>query len=412
MTIWLLALLLMASTAALGYRQGAIRVAVSFIGILAGTLLALPLAKLVKILLGSFGVVNPVVLWILGPVIAFVIISAIFKACALPLHQKIDVHYKYHAGDLRLALWERLNSRLGACLGLLNGAAYTILICFGIYILSYWTFQVGSDDQDPRGMRVLNRLGEDLQKTGFNKVARSLDSLPDAYYRVADFIGLVYFNPLLEARLSRYPAFLTLAERNDFATVGRDKEFTQMRMRKEPIMGLLKYQSVDPMIQNPETVKLVWDTIHENLADLPGYLDTGKSAKYDSQKILGRWRFDVSAAAAAARRARPNMPSSEMLKLRRWMQLAFAETTVVAMTDSRIILKNLPSVRQPTATPTQPGTPVTTVASETLQGKWKDLDDKYQINFEGKDDVFAKIEGSRLMMSFEGTPLAFVPEGY
>jgi len=403
----------MASTAALGYRQGAIRVAVSLIGILAATLLALPLAKLVKLLMGSFGVVNPVVLWILGPVIAFVIISAIFKACALPLHQKVDVHYKYHAGDLRLALWERLNSRLGACLGLVNGAAYAILICFGIYILSYWTFQVGSGERDPRGMRILNRMGEDLQKTGFHKVARTLDSLPDSYYRVADLVGLLYFNPLLEARLSRYPAFLSLAERTDFATLGKDSTFTKMRMSKEPIMELLKYQSVDPMMQNPETVKLVWNTIHENLADLPGYLDTGKSPKYDPQKILGRWRFDVGAAAAAARRAKPNMPSSEMLKLRRWMQLAFAETTIVAMTDGKITLKNLPSVRQPVApAPGQPPTAPVTVASETLQGRWKDLDDKYQINFDGKDDIFAKIEGSRLMMTMEGTPLAFVPEGY
>jgi len=412
MTIWLLALLVMASTAALGYRQGAVRVAVSFVGIIVGTLLALPLAKLVKLVLGSFGLANPVALWILGPVIAFVVISAIFKVGALPLHQKIDVYYKYHTGELRLILWERLNARLGLCLGLLNGAAYLILISFGIYILSYWTFQVNSDDQDSREMRILNRLGQDLQNTGFNKVARSLDSLPDSYYRMADTVGLIYANPLLEARLARYPAFLSLAERTDFSTLGHDKGFTQMRMSKEPIMGILKHPSVDPMVNNPETVKLVWNTIQDNLKDLPGYLDTGRSAKYDSQKILGRWRFDVSAAAAAARRARPTMPASEMQKLRRWMQLAFAETSIVAMPDAKITLKNLPSVRNPAAAnPAQPGAPLA-VASETLQGRWKDLDDKYQINFDGKDDVFAKIEGSRLMMTIDGTALAFVPEGY
>jgi hypothetical protein len=410
--MWLLALLLMASTAALGYRQGAIRVAVSFVGILLGVLLALPLGKLVKLLLGSFGVSHPVALWILCPVIAFVIISAISKACALPLHQKIDVYYKYRAGDLRLALWERLNGRLGLCLGLLNGAAYLVLISFGIYILSYWTFQVKNDDQDPRSLSILNRLGQDLQNTGFNKVARALDGLPDSYYGMADIVGVIYANPLIEARLARYPAFLSLAERTDFSTLGRDKQFTQMRMSKEPITGILKYQSVEPMINSPETLALVWNTIKDNLADLTVYLNTGRSAKYDSQKILGRWRFDVSAAAAAARRARPTMPASEMQRLRRWMQLAFAETTIVAMTDAKITLKSLPSVRNPAAaTPAQPGAPVT-VATETLQGRWKDLDDKYQINFDGKDDIFAKIEGSRLMMTIDGTALAFVPEGY
>lgn len=43
MTIWLLAILLVASLAALGYRQGAIRVAFSMAGILVGALLAVPL---------------------------------------------------------------------------------------------------------------------------------------------------------------------------------------------------------------------------------------------------------------------------------------------------------------------------------------------------------------------------------
>ena len=48
---WLLALVLLASLAGIGYRQGAIRVAFSFVGILMGALLAGPLGKLVKPLL-------------------------------------------------------------------------------------------------------------------------------------------------------------------------------------------------------------------------------------------------------------------------------------------------------------------------------------------------------------------------
>ena len=48
MTIWLLVLLLMASVAAMGYRQGGVRVAFSLVGILLGALLAKPLGKLLK----------------------------------------------------------------------------------------------------------------------------------------------------------------------------------------------------------------------------------------------------------------------------------------------------------------------------------------------------------------------------
>ena len=46
MMFWLLALVLLASLAGVGYRQGAIRVAFSFVGILIGALLAGPLGKL------------------------------------------------------------------------------------------------------------------------------------------------------------------------------------------------------------------------------------------------------------------------------------------------------------------------------------------------------------------------------
>ncbi|HWI55839.1 MAG TPA: CvpA family protein, partial [Bacillota bacterium] len=120
MTIWLLALILLASLAGLGFRQGAIRVAFSFVGIVLGALLAVPLGRLLGKLLGVLGVKDPFLVWVLGPVIVFILFSIIFKAAAAVAHQKVDVYYKYKAGDLRLALWERLNHRLGLCLGLLN----------------------------------------------------------------------------------------------------------------------------------------------------------------------------------------------------------------------------------------------------------------------------------------------------
>src|SRR4051812_36862387 len=118
MMIWLLAILLLASLAGLGWRQGAIRVGISFLGILVGALLAPPLGRLLKPVLMGLGLKNPILLWLLGPLIVFMVISALFKVGALVLHQKVDVYYKYKAGDLRLALWERLNQRVGICLGL------------------------------------------------------------------------------------------------------------------------------------------------------------------------------------------------------------------------------------------------------------------------------------------------------
>src|ERR1035438_595732 len=136
----------MASLAGIGYRQGAIRVAFSLIGIVFGALLAGPLGRLVRPLLVILGVKTPTLAWLLAPLIVFVLISVIFKVAALMVHQKVDVHFKYHAGDLRLSLWERLNRRLGLCLGLANGALYLILLSIVIYPLSYWTVQLRSEE--------------------------------------------------------------------------------------------------------------------------------------------------------------------------------------------------------------------------------------------------------------------------
>src|SRR5882724_8752450 len=111
MTIWILAFLLLASLAGLGWRQGAIRVAFSLVGILLGALLAAPLSGAVKPILSATGVKSPVLLWLIPPLVVFVIVLAIFKVAALVVHKKVEVHYKYNAGDLRLKLWERLNHR-------------------------------------------------------------------------------------------------------------------------------------------------------------------------------------------------------------------------------------------------------------------------------------------------------------
>ena len=62
--------------------------------------------------------------------IAFLAVLILFKMAGFFVHRKVEVYYKYQAGDLRQALWERMNSRLGACIGTLNGTAYIVLVSF------------------------------------------------------------------------------------------------------------------------------------------------------------------------------------------------------------------------------------------------------------------------------------------
>ena len=405
MTIWLLGLLLLASLAALGFRQGAIRVGISFVGILLGALLAPPLGRLIRPVLVAVGLKNPMLVWVFGPFIVFVLISVLFKVGALAAHQKVDVFYKYKAGDLRLALWERLNHRTGLCLGLLNGTAYLILISFIIYAFSYWTVQMTTSDSDPTPVKILNRLGHDLQSSGFAKVARSIDGLPDAYYDAADVAGVIYNNPLAEARLARYPGLLSIAEQPEVRDLANDKDFAEMRQRHEQIRTVLDYPRMQAIMKNPDLLKKIWETLKPDLKDLNTYLVTLKSAKYDSERILGRWNFDVHSVLASYRRAHPNIASTEMQRMRRFIEALFAKASLVAMPDHEALLKNVSQLKvTPGAAP---------ASGQTTQGQWQKLDGKYQFTFSlaGKEEqIPATIEGDRLTITTEGTELVLLRE--
>ena len=403
MMLWLLALVLLASLAGIGYRQGAIRVAFSFVGILFGALLAGPLAKPVKPLLVALGLKTPALAWLLAPVVAFLVISIIFKVAGYMVHQKVDVYFKYHAGDLRLALWERLSQRVGLCLGLANGALYLILLSAVIYPLSYWTYQLSSGSEDPRMMRILNRLGQDLQNTGFAKVARALDPMPPVWYESADLAGVIYTNSLLQARLARYPAFLGLAERPAFQDLASDNQFTELWQRREPILRLLEYPKAQAVLHNSELLESIWTTVVPDLHDLLTFLETGKSPKYDPERILGRWDFNVTVALAMFRKGKPNITSREMQYWRNWYTTAFAKTSFVAMTDHQVILKNVPQLPAPGAMPAATG-------PQTLKGEWKRLDGKYQLTLSDgikEAEMIASLDGNRLTISGPGMSLVF-----
>lgn len=407
--IWFLALLLLASVAALGYRQGAIKVACSTIGILIGAMLAVPLGGLLKPLLGILGMKNPLMQYLLAPVIVFFVISILFKVAAAQIHHKIDVYYKYRAGDLRLALWERLNHRLGGCLGLLNGAIYLVLLSIYAFSLSYGTYQLASSDEDPRWMRLLNSIGKGMQNTGFHKVARALDGRTQ-WYQAADLAGVIFQNSLTEARLSRYPALLGLSERGEFKDLGSDKEFSELRLARKPFMEIWNHSKVVAIRENPDLARTIWTTVAPDLTDLRQYLDTGVSSKYDKQPILGRWTLDPNQTLLNMRRAKPRMTSREAAHLKRWLTTAFGSTSMVAMTDNNVLLKNLPQVRVPPPLPADPSA-VAPIPSGTqnVNGQWKTVAGGYELTL-GGGGIDAAVDGDRLKMTYDGMEMAFLKE--
>jgi len=401
MTIWLLALLLLTCLALVGYSQGAIRVGISLIGIIFAVFLAVPLGGLIKPALRAVGLNNPVIVWMLAPFLVFCVINIAFKVAALSVHKKVDHHYRYNAGDLRLALWERMNKRLGGCLGLINGLVYLVLICFGIHAFSYWTAQLSGSDTDSKMVRLLNQLGRDLQSTRMSRPAAAVGKLPDSFFQAADMAGLLFHHPLLEARLSRYPGLLSIGEKPEFQTLGADKAFADLRLRQSSLSELLANPSVAAIMKNKELLDLIWSTATPDLKDLDGYLRTQKSEKYGGEEILGRWSFDLGNSMMAYRREKPALPASEVPKIRHWMDERFNKLTLVAAPDRMAALKNFPL-------PPVPGNPNPGLAN--LQGNWRNDGGDYYLTFPGEEERKARISQGKLSFKAEGITIVLVPE--
>ena len=404
MTIWLLAVLLLAALAALGSRQGVIRVLLSFFGIVMGGWLAAPLGHLFKPLLASAGMKHPVWLALLPPCIGFLIVLTIFKIAGFVLNNKVEMHFKYKSGELQLAMWNRLNHRLGLCLGLFNGAAYLVLVAVAVYALSYWTVQMATPESDPKTVQLLNRMGKDLEKTGMNRVAVSVNHMPTNYYLAADIVGLIYKNPLLEGRLSRYPAIISLSEQPTFQDLANDTAFTEMRMRQASLLELMNYPKVQAILQNPELVKTVTNALLPNLADLQAFLMTAKSQTFDDE-IYGHWDFDVNGAMALFRKSHPNMTPLETKKRRDAFIIDFAKTTFVAAPPDMAVLKGYPHINLSSKPPT--------IELQNSQGHWTGINGTYTVNLQvdGRDQQLSgEIHGDRLALSNSEVSLGFVKD--
>jgi hypothetical protein len=158
------------------------------------------------------------------------------------------------------------------------------------------------------------------------------------------------------------------------------------------------------VLANPDLLKLIWNTLNPDLHDLRNFLETGLSPKYDPTTILGRWKFDVNAAFGALRRAKPNLPSTEMQKWKKWMLSVFAKTAFVAMTDNQALLKEAPPLRAATAGAAPSAGPAT------VQGTWKSsADAKYQLTLAGPggEEVPVVVEHDRLTMKIPGMDWVF-----
>lgn len=408
MIIWILAILLFAGFGFVGFGLGAIRLGVSLIGLLLASILAVPVGHLVGPLLGAVGVKNPVLLWVLGPFVVFVVIVIIANVVGQIVHQKADVYYKYKAGDLRMNLWLRLNARLGVVLGLANGAVYSIAISWVIYAFSYWTTQMVTGDEAAFSVRMLNNAGHAVEKSGMGKVAAAIDGMPESYYQAADVVGMIYHNDLLEGRLSHYPAFLAIGERTEFQDIGKDKDFTELRQRQPPIAEIMNHPRAQAILGNPDLLREIWSLTSPNLADLQEFLKTGKSAKYDVEPLVGRWDFDEKGTLNNLKRLNPNITFNDMQRAKVVVGYSFAKTVLVASPspDKLLFLKDFGKLRP--LVPKQ----APQVDWSTFKGTWSGDSPKYQFTFanNGPGSLEGVVEGDKLTVTGDAYPLVFGKE--
>jgi hypothetical protein len=404
MTIWLLAIVLLAASAGLGLRQGAIRVALSFFGIVIGGLLASPLGHLFKPMVASMGLTNPIWTALLPSCIGFLIVLTLFKVVGAVLHKKVELHFKYNTGELQQAMWSRVDHRLGMCVGFFNGAAYLVIASAAIFMISYWTVQLATPGQDPRTLSIVNRMGKDLQGTGMNRVAVSVHQMPTNYYLAGDIVGLIYKNPLLEARLSRYPAIMALAEKPQFQDLANDQAFTELRMKQPSVLDILNYPKVQAILQSPETVKTITNALMPNLADLQNFLQTGTSQTF-SEEIYGRWDFDAFTTMSLYRKLHPTIGAVEAKKRRDAYKLDYMKTTFTAAPGDLAVLKNYPHFNVN-------GRQVT-IDLQNSTGQWSGINGTYTVTIQvdGKDQQLSgEIHGDRLALSNNELVLGFVRE--
>ncbi|MEY4377845.1 MAG: hypothetical protein RJB26_2395 [Pseudomonadota bacterium] len=419
MTLWITAILLWAFTASFGTQQGAIRMLVSLVGVVVATAVSFKFDHLLRPFVPLVGISHPAWYWFLPPLLIFTGLAAVFWLIAQAVHHHMEMRFKYKTRDGNDLAWERLNSRLGTCVGVVAGTVYLFVLCQMAGLAGYFMAQFKSEEEPPLVLRVMNSLGEDVNKSGLNRLISAMDPTPTAVYDAADVLGLLQHNPDLLPRVADYPFFLGLGERPEFQDIATDANLQKILRQPEQMSALLNDAKVQAVIKSEEIRK----HLHRlEPKDLLVFLQTGASSKYTNE-IYGRWELDAAATTAQLHRVVPGISASDLRRLESVLETKFRGTTLVATIEEKVFIKSQmadmpnfaqilapsrrvivnptpqpqqqprrrPGGKQPGAPPPPPPTEVaapeeparTETQQTTYQGSWKQDGDKYTLNLQG-----------------------------
>ncbi len=342
MLIWLLVLVLVGGFAAIGFQTGAIRASVSLLGVVLGLLLAPLVGGLLTPLFASAGVV-----WqqILPTVVGFVLVWAVGFGLGFVAHKPVELHFKYREDDSTRVSFERMNKALGVFVGMLAGVLVFLAVGKPIYAKGHLTTQLAAEAGEASPVSYINQLRNDMAQSGWDKTFASLDRTPAQDYAIDDILGLIHANPLIQGRVQNYPPFLALGERSEFTDLGADADFQKLLQDRAGFTAIYTNPKSQAILGNAELRQLLLAT---DLKDLKTYLETGKSPKFDDEKLLGRWRADVGSTVTDARRKRTNLQPAELKALRFMLNTVLKQASLTAYTDGRYVL-NVPVPAAPKA---------------------------------------------------------------
>jgi hypothetical protein len=336
MLIWLLAVVLIGAFAALGFQTGGIRAAVSLVGVVLGLVFASTVGNLVAPIFPTIGISSLSWRITAAPVAGFLIVWLPFFGVGFAAHRPVYLHFKYREEDSVRIAFERMNSALGLFVGLVAGISIFLFAGRPIYSLGYLTTQTAAEAGEPAPVGYLNQLRNGMNETGWDKTFAALDRTPAQQYAVDDIIGLLEANPLVHARAQTYPEFLALVERSEFTDLANDADYQKLLQDRAGFTALFENPRTQSFLSNAEILEKLAKL---DLKDFRQYLESGKSAKYDDEHILGRWRCDISSTIIDARRRRTNLQPADLLNLRFVLNTFFKKATLTAYPDGRLVVK-------------------------------------------------------------------------
>ena len=390
MLIWIIALLTVGLVGVVGYYAGAIRVAFSFIGLFLASALAFPLASVIKPIVAAAGIKQAIVQQMVSPVIAFILVMIVVKIVAAVVNQKVDLYYKYKREDEDRFAWQRMNQCLGFSLGLLNGSIYFVVLMIPVYISGLVMHSFVPADTNLPALRLLGNAGTDLRNSQFDRVVAKYDPVSPRVYDATEIIALIYKNPLSEHRLTRYPAFVSIGEKSEFQAIASDIELHNQWQSGAAATDLLKHPKIVAVLDNNDLTTEIIRVIGDNLKDLRKFIETGKSEKYDEEKILGQWTVDVAGTIFGEKNKRPNVSSLELSRLKQNIMSTYSSASLVATIDNRVVLKSAPDAKSQ-------------MRKVISQGTWKKESGLYRVTLAGQGgDAMISDGGAKMSLTLGG----------